>query len=349
MSSQTKYQNKKWTFFISHPVGLLQRQIRANVYWGLELSTNLKVSKLLVINEQGRVYTFFSKAEDKRNDKLVRNDYEKKRVEQYFKKFKNIIKRVKFSNANPFEQSIVLHFKIGPILVYSHYLERVLTEKARIISNLSKKEKERLKGLIRQNNFFRDNILKKIDTVFEKAHQYLVRKHPKIKDLDYYLMDEIKNSRQVNQQELTKRKAFCVLILQKNKSRLFTGIKARKFLKKIGFTIEKTNQLKELKGFVAVRGKVLGKVTIIKSLNDFKKKGVKQIVVSPMTAPSFTPYLKRAKAIITNEGGVNCHAAICAREFKIPCIVGTKIATQVFKNGDLVEVDANKGVVRKIK
>ncbi|GAG22226.1 unnamed protein product, partial [marine sediment metagenome] len=52
---------------------------------------------------------------------------------------------------------------------------------------------------------------------------------------------------------------------------------------------------------------------------------------------------------ITDGGGTLCHAAIVAREMKIPCIVGTKIATRVLKDGDLVEVDADKGIVRKLK
>jgi len=59
--------------------------------------------------------------------------------------------------------------------------------------------------------------------------------------------------------------------------------------------------------------------------------------------------LKRAKAIVTDEGGITCHAAIIPHELKIPCIIGTKIPTKVLKDGDLVEVDAGKGVVRKLK
>jgi len=61
------------------------------------------------------------------------------------------------------------------------------------------------------------------------------------------------------------------------------------------------------------------------------------------------PLISIVKAIVTNEGGILCHAAIIAREFKKPCIVGTKIATQVLHDGDLVEVDANKGIVKIIK
>mgnify|MGYP001564748046 CR=1 FL=1 len=59
--------------------------------------------------------------------------------------------------------------------------------------------------------------------------------------------------------------------------------------------------------------------------------------------------MRKAAAFVTDEGGILCHAAIVARELKKPCIIGTKIATRVFKDGDMVEVDATKGIVRKIK
>lgn len=73
------------------------------------------------------------------------------------------------------------------------------------------------------------------------------------------------------------------------------------------------------------------------------------ILVTSMTRPEFMPLVRQAKALVTDEGGLTCHAAIVSRELGIPCIVGTKNATRVLKSGDLVEVDANKGVVRKIK
>ncbi len=59
--------------------------------------------------------------------------------------------------------------------------------------------------------------------------------------------------------------------------------------------------------------------------------------------------IKKAAAIVTNEGGITCHAAIVSRELGIPCIIGTKIATEVLKDGDMVEVNANHGVVTVIK
>ena len=59
--------------------------------------------------------------------------------------------------------------------------------------------------------------------------------------------------------------------------------------------------------------------------------------------------MQRASAFVTDEGGITCHAAIVAREMRKPCIVGTRVATRVLKDGDIVEVDANSGIVRIIK
>jgi len=72
------------------------------------------------------------------------------------------------------------------------------------------------------------------------------------------------------------------------------------------------------------------------------------ILVSHMTDPEIVVAMKKAGAIITDMGGITCHAAIVSRELGIPCVIGTKIATKVFKDGDEVEVDATKGVVRKL-
>ena len=83
--------------------------------------------------------------------------------------------------------------------------------------------------------------------------------------------------------------------------------------------------------------------------NDLEKFKEGDILVSFSTNPSLVPAMNKAAAIITNAGGVTCHAAIVSRELKTPCIIGTKIATKVLHDGDFVEVDANKGIVKIIK
>lgn len=104
-----------------------------------------------------------------------------------------------------------------------------------------------------------------------------------------------------------------------------------------------------LKGTIAYGGKARGKVVVI--TDPKKAKGFKKgnILVSGMTRPEYMPLIKKAAAFVTDSGGILCHAAIVARELKKPCIIGTRIATKVLKDGDLVEVDADKGVVKIIK
>lgn len=103
-------------------------------------------------------------------------------------------------------------------------------------------------------------------------------------------------------------------------------------------------------GDVASRGFAKGKVRII---SDPRTEAIDfiegEILVTSMTTPDFVPLIKKAQAIITDEGGILCHAAIISRELSTPCIVGTKIATRVLKVGDLVEVDAESGLVKILK
>ena len=103
----------------------------------------------------------------------------------------------------------------------------------------------------------------------------------------------------------------------------------------------------EIKGkTVFGSGKVTGKCHIITDYDKIEDLQEGEILVVPSTLPKYNNVYKRAKAIITNEGGVLAHASIFCREFKIPGIVGTKIATKVIKDGDFVEVDADNGIVK---
>lgn len=103
-----------------------------------------------------------------------------------------------------------------------------------------------------------------------------------------------------------------------------------------------------VKGNIAFKGKHRGKVRLITKVHQANDLQEGEILVTSMTDPRYVPAMKKAGAIVTDEGGITCHAAIVARELKKPCIIGTKHATIVFKTGDIVEVDADKGVVRKL-
>jgi len=113
--------------------------------------------------------------------------------------------------------------------------------------------------------------------------------------------------------------------------------------------IEKFDTLvNKLKGVTAFSSeeKVIGKVRIIKDVDNLKNFKQDEILVTPMTNPTYIQIMEKSKAIITDEGGMLCHAAIISREMEKPCIIGTKIATQILKDGDLIEVDANKGTIK---
>lgn len=103
---------------------------------------------------------------------------------------------------------------------------------------------------------------------------------------------------------------------------------------------------KEIKGQIAYKGIVRGVARLILSSKDKKEFNEGDVLVTINSNPSLMSFIQKSGAMVTDEGGVTCHAAIVSRELKIPCIIGTKIATQVLKDGDLVEVDASAGVVK---
>ncbi|MBW2968312.1 hypothetical protein KY362_07570 [Candidatus Woesearchaeota archaeon] len=103
-----------------------------------------------------------------------------------------------------------------------------------------------------------------------------------------------------------------------------------------------------LKGAVAFKGNVEGAVRLVLS-GDIRDFNEGDVLVAASTNPNILPIMKKASAIVTDEGGALCHAAIVSRELRIPCIIGTKNATKLLKDGDRVIVNATSGTVRVIK
>jgi phosphohistidine swiveling domain-containing protein len=100
-------------------------------------------------------------------------------------------------------------------------------------------------------------------------------------------------------------------------------------------------------GNSAFPGKVTGRVRVIINYAKDKEKFEKgEVLVTGMTDPNYLPLMKQASAIVVDTGGLLSHAAIVARELKIPCIIGTENVTKVLKDGDMVEVDAENGIVK---
>ncbi|MAE42979.1 hypothetical protein CMO93_04355 [Candidatus Woesearchaeota archaeon] len=105
-----------------------------------------------------------------------------------------------------------------------------------------------------------------------------------------------------------------------------------------------------ISGTIAFAGKATGHARLILT-NEYHDQTLNEgdILVSTSTNPELTPLMYKAGAIVTDEGGMMCHAAIIARELQKPCVVGTTVATSLITDGDLIEVDADRGVIKILK
>ena len=164
----------------------------------------------------------------------------------------------------------------------------------------------------------------------------------------YLLPEEIKagllDNKKINKRSIKERKRGYVILIKKGKvGNLIVG-KGLARLKK-----EEIKQIRELKGKTANPGYASGIVKIIIQDKDLLKFKTGEILVTNMTTPDYLATVKKAAAIVTDIGGITCHAAIISREMDIPCVIGTEIATRVLKNGDRVEVDATKGIIKILK
>jgi len=165
------------------------------------------------------------------------------------------------------------------------------------------------------------------------------------------LLSLIKNNKKLTSRQLRDRRVGLVAYYTKssNAQKYFSGNQVKKFIAPY-LEIKINKSIKEIKGLVVSGGEnIRAKVKILTSPKEASKLKKGEILVAAMTSPDYITAIKKASAIITDEGGMTCHAAIVSRELKIPCIVATKIATQILRDGDLVEVDAEKGIVRKFK
>jgi len=242
----------------------------------------------------------------------------KNKIPNFKKKQKGILKQYKLSD------DLKLHFKMIEIMG----------------EGIDKRKEKML-----QCNYFIDmyceEIANRFDLKKKEVHEFTVE------EIEELLLKNKKPSKTT----VKKRYEISAYVMKRKgntddvETKWFYGKKAEKLIELTG-----PDLTGEIKGQVASApvDKIRGTAQIIMNTHKQKfKKG--NILVTTMTRPDFVPLMRKAKAIITDEGGVTCHAAIISRELNIPCVIGTKIASKVLKDGDKVEIDANKGVVRKLK
>lgn len=181
--------------------------------------------------------------------------------------------------------------------------------------------------------------------------EFLEKEYPQLKGKSRFVLPEEVWSGEVNDQgflEKIDERQYGFVFYQ---GKIYSGKSVEEIAAGLGFELREAvniKNVKELKGQIAQKGKVRGMAKLVSSVKHLDKVLKGDILVASNTMPKYLPAMKRAAAFVTDEGGITCHAAIVAREMKKPCVIGTKIATQVLKDGDMVEVDADKGVVRKV-
>lgn len=162
------------------------------------------------------------------------------------------------------------------------------------------------------------------------------------------LKQNIKNTDQLLELASRRKNGLVIFEGDNGKLRAIEGREAQNLKTRM---LPKTSKLKSLQGQVASTGRkpiVMGRARVLLSPKSISMVKSGEILIATMTSPEYVPGMRKAAAIITDEGGVTSHASIVSRELNKPCIIATKFATQVFKDGDMVEVDAVKGIVRKI-
>lgn len=145
-----------------------------------------------------------------------------------------------------------------------------------------------------------------------------------------------------------RQKGYLMFLVSGGPATILTGNDVAEYVNKHPVLAKQSlKEVKQLEGTTAFAGRVVGTVRVVKDAQDLHKVKAGDVLVAVMTFPHFIVAMERAAAFVTDEGGILCHAAIVSREMKKPCVIGTKIATKVFQDGEMVEVDAENAIVKK--
>ncbi len=342
----------KWKLLVTRETVLLERYLRAQGYSEMfGENAKVKMNYLFIVNKNGLTSQYIEEDEDKKRLELCFQEYQAGYMQNHISYWEEIMTKI-ITSAEMFVKIpsyenlkiFIKYYKIGRAIVfYPSVLARAF--------ELHHQTKDL--GLV---EFWHE----KAETTTSKAWDLIkptimtVGKKFELREQEimFFLPEELllllKNGKTVDPFILQQRYKYFVIYVKKSVVNFYTGTKARK-LEETEIKKETFSLVDEIKGTVAWKGQVKGRVRIVNTSKQMNEMQRGEILVSVMTTPRLVPAVEKAAAIVTEEGGITCHAAVVAREFNKPCIVGTKIATKIFKDGDLIEVDAIKGIVRKIK
>jgi phosphoenolpyruvate synthase/pyruvate phosphate dikinase len=285
------------------------------------------------------------------------------KIETHGKKLLSALKKGDYNNSVKFFNEIIsIYEKASANFIIIFSLGLKLTENINKLNNI--------RSVMKQHDIWRNSVAFKEETMGENLFyffEYLVkRKQLKINPLHLmksltvnevklWLQEGLTDVEIMNKIRSRENHGFVYLNLRNESREIIDNLteikKIKKYFLKLDRESKKIKNGKELSGQVAfnIEKLIIGKAIVIKDKSELKSKSHLidgNILVATQTTPHFIPYMRKVKAIITDEGGLTCHAAIIAREFKIPCIIGVKVATQILKDNDIIEINTNNGTIR---
>jgi phosphoenolpyruvate synthase/pyruvate phosphate dikinase len=297
---------------------------------------------------------------------IKENEFLYKNIETYGKKLISTIKK------DVSHESIMLFNKIlGFYEIASAQFIIIFSLGLKLAEN--KNNLKNIKGVIKKHDIWRNSVAFKEEAMGENIFYFLkfftkrkklklapllLMKFLTINEVEAWLSKKLTGAEIKNIIKSRKDNGFIYNNLRNEKQEVIDDLteitKIQKHFLKLDHESKKSKNNNEIAGQVAHNSNetLKGKIIVIKDKSELKSKNHLidgKILVAIQTTPHYIPYMKKAKAIITDEGGLTCHAAIVAREFKIPCIVGTKYATEILNDNDLIEVDTDNGIIKILK
>jgi len=348
--------SKNWQFFLNRPFGLFECSIWYEWYklYSRKELAQLKSSDALFIEEAPKLVRHYRIKEDmedfnKSIENLIRKNREK--CVQWLKKGQNISDEAKDKIKKGKEAFTLIQDAIDFLMktaiftiTFPHVLRNTLEK-----SNITDDELVKLSEDIRKESHY-PGILKEI--IKPMALDILKRKDDnfEISDLDFITYNELLNDRidVISERKSSHSKERFIYEIINDKEKICWTNSPGKIISELENLGAAENKF--VMGQIACKGYAKGIARIITTIDG---KGANfnngDILITINSNPNLMTLIKKAAAIIADEGGVASHASIISRELNIPCIIATKNATKIIKDGDYVEVDANEGVVKIIK
>lgn len=375
--------SQKWFFGVRADESLLFYSAKTSGYgyisqeYGMSFAETIliplrKNSPIRVLNlVQAKKFHAVSHETINKNPKILldfvnKDDAVYKKIAVKGKKLLSAIKENDYDQSvNLFNEILSLYEKASAYFIIIFSLGLKLTENAHDLKNTNK--------ILKIHDIWRNSVAFKEEAMGENLFYFisyliknknlrinplLLMKSLTMNEVRAWLSDKLTDKEVLKKISSRKNHGFVFLNLKNDKREIIDNLaeikEMQKYFLKLDRETNKPNIANKTFGQAAYDPKKLirGKAIIIEDKSELITKNHLidgKILVAKQTTPHFISYMKKAKAIITDEGGITCHAAIVSRELKIPCIIGTKNATSILKDGDLVEVDVSQGAVKILK